>query len=89
MAKTIIFGNQKGGVAKTTSTFNIATQLSMKGYKVLMIDSDPQASLTIIAGLVPEDFEENNLSALLYDMEGKLDIHQCIIPLNEEAIPFP
>jgi len=85
MAKTIIFGNQKGGVAKTTSTFNIATQLSMKGYRVLMIDSDPQASLTIIAGLVPEDFEENNLSALLYDVDGKIDIHNCIIPLNEDG----
>lgn len=84
MAKTIIFGNQKGGVAKTTSTYNVATQLSMKGYRVLMIDSDPQASLTIIAGLAPEDFLENNLSALLYDEEAKIDVHKCIIDLNEE-----
>ncbi len=85
MAKTIIFGNQKGGVAKTTSTYNVATQLSMKGYRVLMIDSDPQASLTIITGLAPEDFLQNNLSALLYDEEGTLDIHRCIIPLNDDG----
>ena len=85
MAKTIIFGNQKGGVAKTTSTYNVATQLSMKGYKVLMIDSDPQASLTIITGLAPEDFLQNNLSALLNDEDASIDIHKCIIPLNEEG----
>ncbi|MCR5404100.1 MAG: ParA family protein [Butyrivibrio sp.] len=82
MAKTIIFGNQKGGVAKTTSTYNVSTQLALKGYRVLMVDSDPQASLTIIAGKIPEDYLENNLTALLYDQDGRLDIHDCIISLD-------
>ena len=82
MAKTIIFGNQKGGVAKTTSTYNVAAQLALKGYRVLMIDSDPQASLTIITGNTPEDYLDRNLTALLYDQEGKVDIHDCIISLN-------
>jgi len=82
MTKTIIFGNQKGGVAKTTSTYNVATQLALKGYRVLMVDSDPQASLTIICGKVPEEYLGRNLAALLYDQEGKVDIHDCIISMD-------
>ncbi len=85
MAKTIVFGNQKGGVAKTTSTYNVAMQLALKGYRVLMVDSDPQASLTIITGLTPEEYLNNNLCALLNDAEGELDIHRCIIPFDLSA----
>ncbi len=44
--KTISFVNNKGGVAKTSSTANIGAYLSYSGYKVLLIDSDPQANLT-------------------------------------------
>ena len=49
----IAFANQKGGVAKTTSTYNIAAAKALKGDRVLMIDLDPQASLTILCGLMP------------------------------------
>jgi chromosome partitioning protein len=85
MAKTIVFGNQKGGVAKTTSTYNVAMQLALKGYRVLMVDSDPQASLTIITGLTPEDYLDNNLCTLLDDIEGEVDIHKCIISFDLSA----
>ena len=46
MAKTISVINQKGGVGKTTITFNLAKGLAGKGYKVLVIDNDPQGNLT-------------------------------------------
>lgn len=46
--KTIIWGNYKGGVGKTTSTFQVAKHLSKKGKKILLIDLDPQASLSNI-----------------------------------------
>ena len=51
--EVIALANQKGGVAKTTSTYNLATLKAIEGKKVLMIDLDPQASLTILCGFMP------------------------------------
>lgn len=51
--KVIALANQKGGVAKTTSTYNLATAKAIEGNKVLMIDLDAQSSLTIAAGIEP------------------------------------
>ena len=70
MSKIIAICNQKGGVAKTTSTFNIATLCAMKGNKTLMIDLDSQASLTISSGAEPLDFE-NNIASLFNNMIDK------------------
>lgn len=55
--KCISLINQKGGVAKTTSTYNLAAAkaLEMPDEKILMIDLDPQASLTIAAGIEPNE----------------------------------
>ena len=46
MARYITFTNQKGGVGKTTSVLNIGAALASKGYRVLLIDLDPQGNLT-------------------------------------------
>ena len=46
--------NHKGGVSKTTTTFNLAWMLAKKGKRVLMVDGDPQCNLTgIVLGLIP------------------------------------
>jgi chromosome partitioning protein len=57
----IAVANQKGGVAKTTSTLNLGAALHEAGYKVLMVDMDPQANLTLSMGINPE-----SLTASLY-----------------------
>lgn len=78
IGKTIACGLQKGGVAKTTTTLNLSAALAMMGYKVLMIDNDPQASLTFISGY-QTPIEKNNIIDI-YD--GCADIHDLILPVE-------
>lgn len=79
MGKVLSFANQKGGVAKTTSTFNVGAGLAQRGYKVLMIDLDPQASLTIYAGLEPY---EQELSIVDILKNQKADITKAIVNIR-------
>jgi chromosome partitioning protein len=51
MTRIIAFFNQKGGTAKTTSTLNVAAALAERGRRVLALDLDPQASLTMATGV--------------------------------------
>lgn len=62
MAKTICITNQKGGVGKTTTTYALGLGLKKKGYKVLLIDLDPQGNLSFSVGA---DAEE---SATIYEV---------------------
>lgn len=80
MAKVIAIANQKGGVAKTTTTQNLAVALALKGKKVLMIDFDSQASLTIAVGLEPEDYADSSIVNVLEDNKKRehKDISECI-----------
>lgn len=75
LSRIIALANQKGGVAKTTSTHNLGVALAGKGKKVLMVDLDSQASLTISTGLEPLDIENNIVSIL--EKNGRT-VKECI-----------
>ena len=65
MGKIIAVANQKGGVGKTTSAMNLGAGLSTAGKKVLMIDLDPQASLTLSLGFQTPDQIETTVTDII------------------------
>lgn len=65
MTKTIAVFNQAGGVAKTTLAQNLGYHLGQRQHRVLLIDMDPQASLTTFMGLVPEALKETVYDAVV------------------------
>ena len=74
-ARIVALANQKGGVAKTTTTFDLGVGLSMEGYKVLVVDCDPQASLTVAMGISNPDKLTKTLSEAM------------MAEMNDEAVP--
>ncbi len=82
MAKKIALFNHKGGVSKTTTTFNLGWMLAIKGYKVIIVDADPQCNLT---GLVlgykgPSELES------FYETETDRNLKSALSPAFE-SIP--
>lgn len=69
--------NQKGGVAKTTSTYNLSVLAAQTGKRVLMIDLDPQASLTLSSGLMPGKQEHTICDLLMRNT----DPYECGYPI--------
>ena len=68
MPDIIAFANQKGGVAKTTTTLNLAVAFAESGYRVLCIDLDPQGNLTMSQGIDPDKVEHSLYDVLVNDM---------------------
>lgn len=73
MAKTICITNQKGGVGKTTTTYSLGLGLRKKGYKVLIVDLDPQGNLSFSVGAETEE------SITIYEvLKGEYNAEEAI-----------
>ncbi len=75
LAQVIVFANQKGGVAKTTTTLNLAVAFKERGFRVLVVDLDPQGNLTMSQGLNPDTIERSMYDVLVH----KIPIEEIIV----------
>ena len=66
VTRVIAFANQKGGVAKTTTTLNLGVALAEHGLKVLAVDLDPQGNLTMSQGMNPDTIERSMFDVLVH-----------------------
>ena len=84
--RVISFANQKGGVAKTTTTLNLGVALSEQGLKVLLVDLDPQGNLTMSQGLNPDTIERSMFDVLVHRLPIDEVIHHVEVDLAVSSI---
>jgi chromosome partitioning protein len=86
LVRVIALANQKGGVAKTTTTLNLAVALKEKGLKVLCVDLDPQGNLTMSQGLNPDEIDRSMYDVLVHKLPIEQVIQNCEIDLAVSSI---
>jgi chromosome partitioning protein len=84
--RVIALANQKGGVAKTTSTLNLAAALAEQDNRVLCVDMDPQGNLTMSQGLNPDSIERSMFDVLVHRLPIQSVIEHTEIDLAVSSI---
>ena len=86
MAEVIVFANQKGGVAKTTTTLNLGVALRELGKRILVIDLDPQGNLTMSQGMNPDVIERSMFDVLVHRVPISDVIHTVEVDIAVASI---
>ena len=86
MGRVISFANQKGGVAKTTTTLNLGVALAEQELRVLLVDLDPQGNLTMSQGLNPDTIERSMFDVLVHRLPIGEVIHHAEVDLAVSSI---
>ena len=87
--KTIAIANQKGGTGKTTTTYNLGIALTQQGYRVLMVDFDPQGNLSCYCGIPPEKDLDQTITELLMktSCEKPIANRECVYQTGRKRLP--
>lgn len=86
MAQVISIANQKGGVGKTTTTINLGASIAIRGYKVLIIDTDPQGNATSGLGIEKSSVDQDVYNVLIDEISMSKTIHHTSTP-NLDIVP--
>jgi chromosome partitioning protein len=86
LGQVIAFANQKGGVAKTTTTLNLAVAFKEQGFDVLTVDLDPQGNLTMSQGMDPDSVERSMYDVLVHSMPIEDVIHRAEVDVAVSSI---
>jgi chromosome partitioning protein len=84
--QVLALANQKGGVAKTTTTLNLGVALGERGLRVLCIDLDPQGNLTMSQGLNPDAIEHSMFDVLVHRLPLDQVIEHCEVDIAVASI---
>jgi chromosome partitioning protein len=86
LQRVIVFANQKGGVAKTTTTLNLGVAFKEQGYRVLVVDLDPQGNLTMSQGMNPDSIERSMFDVLVHRLPISEIIHEAEVDVAVSSI---
>src|ERR671915_2529800 len=83
LTKVISIANQKGGVGKTTCSINLGGALAERGYRVLCVDMDPQANLTVGLGVSLSDVRQSMADVLA---EDRVSLDDVVRPTQTDGL---
>jgi chromosome partitioning protein len=86
IGKVIALANQKGGVAKTTTTLNLAVAFAEEGHRILCVDMDPQGNLTMSQGIDPDTLSKSMFDVLVHRISIREVIHKREIDVAVASI---